>query len=267
MENPDNRLHKLTDAFVATHGYWNEGWNALLQLDPDFFEINLRFNSLPWRKGPLELKVKEFICIAINAATTHLNEEAVRTHIRNALKLGATKEEITEVLQLASTLGLHSFTIGVPALFEEYEKVGRRAELGNEDDVLADPCRSRLKETFVANRGYWSGFWAKVLTLDPDLFEACLDFTSHPWLKGPLSSKVKELVYIGIDIATTHLFDIGLRIHYQNAIAHGATKEEIVEVLQLASGLGVQSSTFGLPILIEELERAKAEDQPIRKKG
>ena len=61
-------------------------------------------------------KIKEFIYIAIDTATTHLHKEADRIHIRNALKHGATKEEILEVLQCTSILGMHALTEGAPML-------------------------------------------------------------------------------------------------------------------------------------------------------
>ena len=62
---------------------------------------------------------------AIDAATTHLYEPGLRTHIRNALRYGATKEEIMEVLELVSVLGIHSCTLGVPVLLEELEALER----------------------------------------------------------------------------------------------------------------------------------------------
>ena len=41
--------------------------------------------------------------------------------IRRALALGATKEEITAVLQLTSMAGLQSMFLGAPILLEELE--------------------------------------------------------------------------------------------------------------------------------------------------
>ena len=42
--------------------------------------------------------------------------------IENAFKYGATKEEIMEVFQLTSVLGMHTCTVGVPILIEEMRK-------------------------------------------------------------------------------------------------------------------------------------------------
>ena len=81
-----------------------------------------------------------------------------------------------------------------------------------------------------------------------------------PWRKGPLEPKVKELVYIAVDAAATHLYVPGIRQHVKQAIKHGATAAEIMEVLELTSTLGIHACNIGVPILVEELEAA---GQPI----
>jgi alkylhydroperoxidase/carboxymuconolactone decarboxylase family protein YurZ len=115
---------ELKQRFIEGRGYWADFWDGLLGLDPDFFEAYLQFSMVPWKKGHIEPKVKEFIYIAIDAATTHLYEPGLRIHLRNALKYGATKEEIMEVYELVSVLGLHTVTMGVPVLLEELEAHG-----------------------------------------------------------------------------------------------------------------------------------------------
>ena len=62
----------------------------------------------PWTTGVLPVKWIELICIALNAACTHLNEAGVRRHIRAALDAGATGEEIRETFKGVSVLGIHS---------------------------------------------------------------------------------------------------------------------------------------------------------------
>jgi alkylhydroperoxidase/carboxymuconolactone decarboxylase family protein YurZ len=110
---------ELRERFVSERGYWNQFWEGLLSLDQEFFEAYLNFSAVPWRKGVLEPKIRELIYTAIDASTTHLYEPGLRQHIRNALGYGATKEEIMEVLELTSVLGIHTCTLGVPVLMEE----------------------------------------------------------------------------------------------------------------------------------------------------
>jgi alkylhydroperoxidase/carboxymuconolactone decarboxylase family protein YurZ len=246
---------RLKEEFTRARGYWSDIWNDVLALDPEFFAAYMQFSSVPWKTGTLAPKVKEFIYIAIDASTTHLYEPGTRVHVRNALKHGATKEEVMEVLQLVSVLGIHSCTHGVPILMEELRAAGRGAELPR---PAPGPREEGLKAEFIEARGYWSGLWDDVLALSPDFFEAYLRFSSVPWRHGRLEPKVKEFIYIAVDAATTHLYEPGTRIHVRNALRHGATKEEIMEVLELVSVLGIHSCTHGVPILMEEL-RATAE--------
>lgn len=121
------------------------------------------------------------------------------------------------------------------------------------------PEQETLRTKFIEERGYWNEFWDGLLMLDPEFFLAYLNFSAVPWRSGVLSPKVKELIYIAIDAATTHLYAPGLRQHIQNAVRHGATRAEVMEVLELVSVLGIHACTLGVPILIEEFDRAEAE--------
>jgi alkylhydroperoxidase/carboxymuconolactone decarboxylase family protein YurZ len=80
--------------------------------------------------------------------------------------------------------------------------------------------------------------------------------SSVPWQHGTLGPKIRELIYIAIDAATTHLYLPGLRTHIRNALGHGATVAEIMEVLQLTSVLGIHTITEGVPALLDEAKKA-----------
>ena len=104
-------------------GDWNPLWEKIAELDPEFLEAYLDFRSVPHKTGPLPQKYKELIMIAINAATTHLYAPGVRRHMQNAIKAGATKEEIFEVIQLTTVMGIHACNLAVPILLEEFESL------------------------------------------------------------------------------------------------------------------------------------------------
>lgn len=225
-------------------------WERLRELDPGFLEVAEALIAVPERGGRLEPKVRELVHVAIDAAATHLDEEGVRLHIRRAIEHGATGEEVLEVLQLTSTLGVHAANVGVPLMFEVLEERGERPE------TVLDERGERLKAEFVAKRGYWHAFWDGILVLDPDFFEAYLRFSGYPWEHGVLPPKVKELIYCAFDAASTHLFVPGLKLHVRNALELGATPHEIMAVIEIASGIGLKACRIGVPILVEELERA-----------
>ena len=249
MSAEQDRKAKIKQDFVDVRGYWSRGWDPLLDIAPDYFAAYAKLSSVPWRTELLPPKVKELLYIAIDASATHMYEPGLRVHIRNALRYGATRDEIMEVYQLTSSLGVHTVTMGVPALLEVMEKTGTTVSM------VLSPRQEKLKADFIANRGYWSELWDGVLALSPDYFEAYAEFSSVPWKTGTLEPKVREFVYIAIDAATTHLYEPGTKIHMENALRLGATPEEIMSVLALVSVLGVHTISMGLPILLDELKK------------
>jgi alkylhydroperoxidase/carboxymuconolactone decarboxylase family protein YurZ len=254
MDAEQGRRSELKQEFVRSRGYWSEIWDDTLRLDPDFFESYLAFSSVPWRHGVLEPKIKELIYVAIDVSTTHLYDPGTRIHMRNALKYGATQDELMEVMELTSVLGIHSATSGVPILMEELKAAGREHELPPAE--LGEKERW-LKEEFTKARGYWSEVWNHIVRLSPEFFEAYMRFSSVPWKKGTLDPKIKEFIYIAIDVATTHLYDPGTRIHIRNALKYGATAKEIMEIFELVSVLGIHAMTSGIPILVDEVKSAQ----------
>ena len=53
---------------------------------------------------------------------THMFAPGTRRHIRRALDLGVSTDEIVAVLQLTATLGLHTMSLAAPLLQEELRK-------------------------------------------------------------------------------------------------------------------------------------------------
>ncbi|MDW5324159.1 carboxymuconolactone decarboxylase family protein [Plantactinospora sp. KLBMP9567] len=247
------RQEEIKQEFIRVRGAWSDTWEGVLRLDPEFLKAYLDFSAVPWRKNHLDDKVKEFIYIAIDANATHMYLPGVRQHIRAALKLGATPQEIMEVLELSATLGIHAMNIGVPILAEVLREKGLRT-----GPAPLTEHQEQIKAEFTRTRGYWHAFWDEMLELDPEMFAAYTDFSSVPWRSGTLEPKVKEFVYIAFDTAATHLYVKGLKLHIENAIGYGATPQEILEVMEIASVLGIHGVTAAAPILLEEMENLGA---------
>ena len=125
METPHMPATPYIDHLRAT-GEWNPNWDAFAELDPGWTEKFLEMGLRPFVSGVLDPKTIEFLAIAVDASCTHMYEPGVRRHIRKALELGATCEEITAVLQLTSVLGIHTMSLGAPILQQE---LAARADL------------------------------------------------------------------------------------------------------------------------------------------
>lgn len=107
-------------------GQWNPNWDAFHELDPAWTEQFLAAGLRPMASGVLDAKTIEFIAIAVDASCTHMYAPGVRRHIRRALELGATRQEITAVLQCVSVLGIHAMSLGAPILLEELAAQAQR---------------------------------------------------------------------------------------------------------------------------------------------
>ena len=126
-EPADGRTRESNAAGVPTpvsdrlrrSGSWNPAWDTLAELDPAWTEKFVTMGTHPFTSGVLDPKTWELIAIAVDASCTHLYAPGVRRHIRKALELGATKQEIFAVLQAVAVLGIHSCALGVPMLVEE----------------------------------------------------------------------------------------------------------------------------------------------------
>lgn len=243
------KQQQAKDAFAKNGGTWNLAWDSVLRLDPGFVEAYAGFAAVPWRKNHLPHKVKAFIALAASAAATHLFRPGVHEHIRVALAHGATAEELMEVLELISTVGIHASNVGVPVLLEVLEEEGMR-----DGPEPLDARREALKTSFIENRGYWHSSWEGLLELDAELFEAYVEFSSVPWRTGVLEPKFKELMYCAFDAAATHLYVPGLKLHMRNALRYGATREEIMEMLEIVSVIGIHGVLVAAPMLEDALD-------------
>jgi alkylhydroperoxidase/carboxymuconolactone decarboxylase family protein YurZ len=241
-----DREAEIKQQFEEDVGYWVDGYTDVLRLDPEFFDHFRKLVAQPYQNGALEPKVRELLLVAVNSSVTHLHADGVRIHIQNALDHGATFDEIVEILQRTTGVGIHAISIGIPILYEEANLADSRDEFSEEE--------TRIREKYEEQRGYWNASREKLLHLDARFLDHYTDLSSHAFLHGPLDTKVKEFVAIANDASTTHLYESGLRTHIQNALDEGATPEEIMEVLELTSTIGIQAQVESAPILIEEAE-------------
>ncbi|XP_014561728.1 hypothetical protein COCVIDRAFT_33319 [Bipolaris victoriae FI3] len=255
--------HELKETFVANLGEWewDESWQSFSELDPEFFRASVGLKAVPKKSRHLSPKVQGLIALAVNSSSTHLYAPGIRANIKEALANGATGAEIKEIIQLTSTLGVHACNVGVPTLVEVMKEEGLYDSHPTAGKPL-DASKLQLQKDFTQKRGYWHSFWEEFLALDPDFFAAYTTFSSVPWLPddtknknlGVLEPKFKELIYCAFDAAATHLYRPGLKEHMRNALRYGATVEEILEVLEIASHLSIHTANLAYPILAEELK-------------
>jgi alkylhydroperoxidase/carboxymuconolactone decarboxylase family protein YurZ len=238
---------ELRTRLEALAGTLDESFEAALAIDADFVAAYVDLVEVPERTWRLDAKTRALIMVATTSAVTTLDREGLRTAVGQAKRAGASQEEVLEAVHLCAVLGIHSYVIGVSPLAEVAEGHGQKLV----DDGELDEDRAKVRDDFTTQRGYWSPMNETLLRTDAAWFQAYTAYSSHPWLHGVLSPKVRELIYIAIDLACTHLFDAGVKPHIENALRYGATVEEIVEVLAVIAPLGFASVRVAAPMVRE----------------
>jgi alkylhydroperoxidase/carboxymuconolactone decarboxylase family protein YurZ len=222
------------------------GGEAARTAGPEIFDAVLRFWRTPFRPGALSAKDKELVALAVHSAASTLNAPGIARHVERARELGASDAEIADVLVSISPLGVHTFSMAVPALLSEMKALGRDADA--ELPPMGEEMR-RIKEDFIRERGYWTEQREMLACLVPEFFRAYMALSFEPWRSGVLGPKLRELMYIAIDCSITHMYEHGLRIHIRNAVRHGATRDEILEVFEIAAVLGADTYRAGMAAL------------------
>lgn len=83
-------------------------------ISPELAASYRGYEHAVWERGPLTVKEKELIALAVCASPTCLYPPGMRRHMRGAMAQGTTPLEIYAVLQLAAALSVHTCTIGIP---------------------------------------------------------------------------------------------------------------------------------------------------------
>jgi alkylhydroperoxidase/carboxymuconolactone decarboxylase family protein YurZ len=104
-------------------GQWNTAWDPFFELDPTWTNEFFATAIPMYKSGVLSPKDVELLSIACDASFTHMYAPGTRRHIKAALKLGATMEEIMEVLKICVAQGVQACNMGVPILAEEIAKL------------------------------------------------------------------------------------------------------------------------------------------------
>jgi alkylhydroperoxidase/carboxymuconolactone decarboxylase family protein YurZ len=201
----------------------------------------------PWTSEILPRKTVELVALAWCSACTNLNADGTRRHIRGALEAGATREEILMILKMASLLSIHTCSLAAPILLEEAKAAGVQT---TPRQAGATPVCDKMRAA-----GQWNTAWDPFFELDPAWTEAFIAAGASVYIGKVLSPKLAELLSIAFDASITHMYAPGTRRHIKAALTHGATMEEIMEVLKICVAEGVQACNLGVPILAEELER------------
>ena len=235
--------HILRAALAEALGADDAMLDALVALDPEAATRYLKL-AASTRRHALEPRVRCFIELAVVASPVHLVAPAIRACIARALRLGASKEELLDVLRLASVLGVHSLVPAVDLLVREQ---GGSAQV---NESAAGDARQRaldVQTEFRQRRGFWPEAWHDSALLAPEFISAYSHYSSLPVQSGQLPGKVRELILLAVDISPAHFHVPGATSHLRQALQQGATREEIIETICIAALIGFNTFVVAAP--------------------
>lgn len=115
----DEERQRLWDTWIGQDSFWQgferEMPNFLIELlhaSPQGFDAFFRYCAVPWTMGKLLPLTKELVSMAVDATPTHRFLPGVRLHLRNAVKLGAGREAVLKVLEIAAVAPVHPGVAG-----------------------------------------------------------------------------------------------------------------------------------------------------------
>lgn len=247
----DQRRIKRT--FRDDFGYWTDALETLVRTDPTYLDRYLDLSQRAHGDGALSPKRREFVYIAVYCMPSNFEETMVRYHVQNALREGATFDEIAAIFKFVAAIGCHSFIEGAPVLAES---LGRPIDMNEAERER----REEIKADFVDKRGYWDDeMWDDISRLSIDWFADYLAFSDHLVNGMALDHREIELVAVAIDSSLSHSFELGLRNHVDAALEQGLSRDELVEIYEILTLVGISTVHEGLPILVEE--SGKLEDE------
>ncbi len=205
------------------------------------------------KRCALDEKTKELV--GLGKSIGHLWEPGILTNIEGAIEAGATSEEITETILLASIV------IGLADL-DHTLRAGHFEIITNDStETLAelDFSVQRVYEDAMANMERVPELYRfRILTENADWLRLVHESAKIRYTPGVLGRKTKALICLGTSAAKR--WDRGIEEHLEYAVRSGATSREIADVListyKTAVSIGVQAG-FSVPCSIPEMNGFK----------
>jgi alkylhydroperoxidase/carboxymuconolactone decarboxylase family protein YurZ len=86
--------------------------------------------------------------------------------------------------------------------------------------------------------------------------------SDDPWTGSVLPRKDVELISLAVNAACTNLSAGGTRRHIRAALEAGASRDEVMMIIKIASLLSIHTASLGAPILLEEAKAAGVKPAP-----
>jgi alkylhydroperoxidase/carboxymuconolactone decarboxylase family protein YurZ len=232
---------QLRAEFKRRRGHWHDDWEAILTFSPPYLAAYLELSAYVADRGALSPRLRELIYVATNCSPTHMFERGVRNHAREALKQGASRDDLLAVAAIVSTVGGQTYAMGAAAL-AACLPAGVASASAEAEHASAD---------HRALFGQLQADAEAAIALDAQFYQCWLDFAAAPLQGSVLPAREAHLIALAAYAQCTQLSREGVERQVRAALAAGASSQEVLDVFRLITIMSIHAMVFALPIINE----------------
>jgi alkylhydroperoxidase/carboxymuconolactone decarboxylase family protein YurZ len=229
---------------MEARGRFRPWHQALLEARPSTLKRMSDF-VVASEQGPIGPGLRHLIWTAVDAVVTHLYPAGIAIHARVATQHGVSAEQVFEALELACMCVTRTFEIGLPIVQSlTWDAPGATVKLSPSDEALLERCASAMGEI---------PSWVESgLRLDPAYTRTLIDMVFAPE-DSTLPHKWRMLICLAIASCPAIADRTWIERYAAGSLRAGASTDELVACLKLASGIGIHALAVGAPAILEGL--------------
>ena len=188
------------------------------------------FSRTVFQEGALDEKTKQLIAVAV----AHVTQcpYCIRAHTPQAMRKGASKEEIMEAIWVAAA--------------------GRASGAYTHAAIAVDAMEGNMEESLYPTST--PEMARKKADLAPNIVETWRTFSNTVFKAGALDEKTKQLIALGVSHVTQCANCI--KGHTITAKRKGATNEQMMEAIWVASEMRAGAAYAHASIAMEEMDKS-----------
>lgn len=235
----DKERQEIRDMVVAAgRGPFTGWWAQLLEFSPQSLLHIHRLQEIGEEDGPISPMMRHLIWVVADLALMHLYPRGAGIHVRIALEEGATFRQVIQAFEIATVVSIRGQRVGIPIILEAASEAGQPLATRRVDADL----RARI----IERCGHWAEWMEAIGSLSPEALTVLVDLAPDADDADGLDPRSRELLYFA-GYSCPAVMDVeGMRIHARQALAAGATPQELIQVLRLADCIGVHSIAEGI---------------------
>jgi alkylhydroperoxidase/carboxymuconolactone decarboxylase family protein YurZ len=231
-----------TQIVAANRGPFTGWWPALLEVEPRALAKVHNFLRDAEQPACISERLRHLIWVVADSVVTHLYPRGTAVHIKIAMQCGASKSEIIEALQIAMFASCRGFAHGLPIVLEE----AGMSETGEAHAASLSPEQVALRNQIESSLGFWADWMGLALRHCPTTLRAIVEVGLPVETQERLGKKERELLLFAAYACPALCDREGTRRHARQALAAGATAEELISTLRLCNTISVHSMAEGV---------------------